>query len=159
MHRSTPGTRNAVQLTSFRAGFVTVWLGTLLCLISACVPEQTTPPDTLTPTPLLMVTATVPCEQTLIPPVIMEIQPAEPAAGSEIKIIGSGGYIRDTCGGYIEGAREFKLHLDNEPVGDLSCYVNRCEGNLTLPSTLTVGPHCLSVEGGTCEFEFQVGTK
>jgi hypothetical protein len=86
----------------------------------------------------------------------MEIQPAEPNAGSEIKVIGSGGYIQDTCGGYIEGAREFKLYVDQELVGDLSCYVNRCEGKLTLPNTLTVGQHCLSVEAGTCEFDFQV---
>jgi hypothetical protein len=110
----------------------------------------------MTPTPLLIVTATIQCEQTLIGPTIMEIQPAEPMAGSEITVIGSGGYIQDTCGGYIEGAREFKLYLDHEPIGDLVCYVNHCEGKLTLPGTLTVGQHCLSVETGMCEFEFQV---
>jgi len=104
-------------------------------------------------------TSMLPCEQELIPPQIMEIQPTEPEVGSEIKVIGSGGYTQDTCGGYMEGSKVFKLHLDNEPVGDLSCYVNRCEGNLTLPSTLTVGPHCLSVEADTCEFEFQVTAK
>jgi len=110
----------------------------------------------MTPSPLLTVTATVPCEQTLVVPTIMEIQPAEPISGGEILVIGSGGYIQDSCGGYIEGAREFKLYLDQEPIGDLSCYVNRCEGKLTLPSTVTVGPHCLSVETATCEFEFEV---
>lgn len=89
----------------------------------------------------------------------MEIQPAEPAAGSEIKVVGSGGYIQDTCGSYLEGAREFKLYLDHEPIGDLSCYVNRCEGTLTLPGTFTTGPHCLSVEASTCEFEFEVTTE
>jgi hypothetical protein len=113
----------------------------------------------MTPGPLLTVTATVPCEQTLVPPVIMEIQPAEPAAGSEINIIGSGGYIRDTCGGYFEGAREFRLYLDDEPIGELACYVNRCESKLTLPGRLAVGPHCLSVEAGTCEFEFATVAK
>jgi hypothetical protein len=113
----------------------------------------------MTPTPLLTDTATIPCEQTLVAPTIMEIQPAEPMAGSEINVIGSGGYIQDTCGGYIETAREFKLYLDQEPIGDLSCYVNRCEGKLALPSTLTVGRHCLSVEAGTCQFEFQVVAK
>jgi hypothetical protein len=113
----------------------------------------------MTPTLLRTVTATVSCEQTLVAPTIREIQPVEPAAGSEIKIMGSGGYIQDTCGGYIEGAREFKLHLDREPIGALSCYVNHCEGNLTLPATLTNGPHCLSVEADTCEFEFQVVTE
>jgi hypothetical protein len=110
----------------------------------------------MTPTPLLTVTATVHCEQTLVAPTITEIQPAEPTAGSEINVIGSGGYIQDSCGGYDEGARDFKLHLDHEPIADLSCYVNRCEGRLTLPNPLTVGTHCLSVEADTCEFEFQV---
>jgi hypothetical protein len=86
----------------------------------------------------------------------MEIQPAEPSAGSEINVIGSGGYVQDTCGGYNEGARDFKLYLDQKPVGDLACYVNRCEGKVILPSTLPVGTHCLSVEADACEFEFQL---
>lgn len=136
-----------------------VLLGALLIVPTACAPEQTPPPNTMTPTPLLTVTATVPCEQTLVAPTIMEIQPPEPIAGSEINVIGSGGYIQDSCGGYIEAAREFKLYLDHEPVGDLSCYVNRCEGKLMLSNTLTVGRHCLSVEAGTCEFEFQVAAQ
>jgi hypothetical protein len=106
-----------------------------------------------------MITATVPCEQTLVTPTILEIQPAEPVAGGEINVIGSGGYIQDTCGGFIEGARAFELFLDHEPIGELSCYVNRCEGKLTLPDPLTAGMHCLSVEAGTCEFEFQVVAK
>lgn len=134
-------------------------LEVLLIVTTACAPEQTTPSNTMTATPLLTVTATIQCEQTLVAPTLMEIQPAEPIAGSEIKVIGSGGYIQDTCGGYIEGAKEFKLYLDNELIGDLSCYVNHCEGKLTLPSTLTVGPHCLAVEAGACEFEFRVVTK
>jgi hypothetical protein len=113
----------------------------------------------MTPSPLLTATATVPFEQTLVTPTIIEIQPAQPMASGEIHVSGSGGYIQDTCGGYIEGAREFKLYLDHEPVGDLTCYVNRCEGKLTLPGTLTVGSHCLSLEAGTCEFEFQVVTR
>jgi hypothetical protein len=135
-----------------------IGLGVLYCLISSCAPDQR-PPPTATVMPPASPTAALPCEQELIPPQIMEIQPAEPAAGSEVKVIGSGGYIQDTCGGYIEGAREFKLYLDHEPIGALSCYVNHCEGNLTLPGTLVVGSHCLAVEANTCEFEFQVVTK
>ena len=138
---------------------VVVLLGAFLLVTTACAPEQTPPPNTMTPSPLLTATATVPCEQTLVTPTLMEIQPAQPMAGGEIHVIGSGGYIQDTCGGYIEGAREFKLYLDQEPVGDLSCYVNRCEGKLTLPGTLTVGTHGLSVEAEACEFEIQVVTK
>jgi hypothetical protein len=138
---------------------VVVLLGTLLLVTTACAPEQTPPLNTMTPSPLLTVTATDPCEQTLVAPTIMEIQPADPIAGDEIHVSGSGGYIQDTCGGYTEGAREFRLYLDHEPVGDLTCYVNRCEGKLTLPSTLIAGPHCLSPDAGTCEFEFQVVAK
>ena len=130
----------------------------LLIVTTACAPEQL-PLSTATVMPPSSPTATLSCEQELIPPQIMEIQPAEPEAGSEIKVIGSGGYIRDSCGGYIEGARSFKLHLDNETIGDLVCYVNRCEGKLTLPGTLAVGAHCLSVEAGTCEFEFATVAK
>jgi hypothetical protein len=113
----------------------------------------------MTPSPLLTAPATVPCEQTLVTPTIIEIQPAEPTTDSEINVIGSGGYIQDPCGGYIEGARAFELYLDHEPVGDLACYVNHCEGKVPLPGTLTVGTHCLSVEADACEFEFQVVTK
>jgi hypothetical protein len=88
----------------------------------------------------------------------MEIQPPQPMAGSEITIIGSGGYLQDSCGGFMEGDRSFRLYLDNEPLGDVSCYVNRCEGKVTLPNTIATGAHCLSTEPDTCPFEFQVAT-
>jgi hypothetical protein len=125
-----------------------------LVVITACAPEQMTSPNAATATPPVPMTATVPCEQTLVPPQITEIQPAQAIPGSEINVIGSGGFIRDTCGGYIEGSRVFKLYLDNEPIGDLSCYVNHCEGKLTLSSTISSGSHCLSVEPDNCQFEF-----
>jgi len=158
MHRRIFLTSEATKLALFRERCFAAWMAVFLYLISACVPNQPQL-STATVIPPASPTATLPCEQELIPPQIMEIQPAEPAAGSEIKIIGFGGYIQDTCGGYFEGAREFKLHLDREPIGALSCYVNRCEGSLTLPATLTSGAHCLSVEPDTCEFEFQVVIK
>jgi hypothetical protein len=138
---------------------VLILSGALLLIMTACAPEQVTVQNTVIPTPLLTVTATVSCEQTLVAPAIMEIQPPEPIAGREVTVIGSGGYIQDTCGGYFEGAREFKLYMDHEPVGDLVCYVNRCEGKLALPGTLAIGQHCLSMAADTCEFEFQVVTK
>jgi hypothetical protein len=135
---------------------ITIWLEVFLILTTACSPEQTISPEATTATPSTMITVTVQCEQTLVPPDILEIQPAEPIPGSEINVIGSGGYIQDTCGGYIEGSKIFKLYLDNEPIGDLSCYVNRCEGKLTLPGTLSTGTHCLSVQPDECQFEFQI---
>jgi hypothetical protein len=134
---------------------ISIWLEILLTLITACTLGETTSPNTTTATPQRSVTATVQCVQEPVPPQITEIQPAEPLPGSEINVIGSGGYLQDTCGGYIEGLKIFKIYLDNEPVGDLSCYINHCEGKLTLPSTLSTGTHCLSVEVGQCQFEFQ----
>ena len=104
-------------------------------------------------------TATIQCKQELILPQIMEIRPAQARPGGEIEVIGAGGYVRDSCGGYVEGARTFELYLDNELLGDLSCYVNHCEGKLTMPSTLSEGSHCLSVETDKCQFEFQVTTE
>jgi hypothetical protein len=132
-----------------------IWLGVLYCLISSCAPEQP-PPSTATVIAPASSPATLSCEQELIPPQIIEVRPAEPSAGSEVKVIGSGGYIRDSCGGYMEGARDFKLHLDHEPIGALSCYVNHCEGTFTLPGRFAAGSHCLSMEADLCEFEFQV---
>lgn len=134
---------------------ISIWLTIFLIALTACAPSQPTLPNTVTATPQPSVTATVQCAQELVPPQITEIQPAAPIPGDEINVIGSGGYIQDTCGGYIEGSKVFKMYLDHEPVGDLSCYVNRCEGKITLPSALSTGVHCLSVEVGKCQFEFQ----
>ena len=134
---------------------ISSWLKIFLITNTACAPSQPTLPNTVTPTPHPPVTATVQCVQETVPPEIMEIQPAQATPGSEITVVGSGGYIKDTCGGYFEGSKLFKLYLDNEPIGDLACYVNHCEGKITLPSTLSIGVHCLSVEVGKCQFEFQ----
>jgi hypothetical protein len=144
-----------ILLKTFRLKIhISNWLEILLIAITACAPGQTTPPNP-TAIPQPSVTATIQCEQELVLPQIMEIRPAQVTPGSEITVIGSGGYIQDSCGGYIEGSRIFKMYLDNEPIGDLSCYVNRCEGKITLPRTLSTGVHCLSVEVGNCQFEFQ----
>ena len=123
---------------------------------AACTPSQSSPPSPTAFTPLPVTTTATACEQSLVPPEIREIQPAEPIAGSEITIIGSGGYLQDTCGGFIEGARFFKVYLDRKPLGDLSCYINRCEAKATLPDTISSGIHCLSAEPDECQFEFQI---
>lgn len=133
-------------------------LGLFLSATTACAPGQATASITATALPPLL-TATVPCEQELVSPQIVEIQPVEPTPGSEVRVIGRGGYIQDTCGGTIEGSKTFQLYLDDQPVGELSCYVNRCEEKLMLPDTLSVGSHCLSVEIGICQFEFQTAGK
>lgn len=144
--------------------FVTfaIWTGVLVCTSTACSPGPGTPTIPPAKTSLSLATATLSCEQTPIPPLIAEIQPALPKPGDEITVIGSGGLIQDSCGGYIEGLREFPLYLDREPVGSISCYINRCEGKFMLPDTATIGPHCLianeasMVEPDQCPFEFEV---
>ena len=69
-------------------------------------------------------------------PKIGEVQPAEIKAGSEVTVIASGGYLKDNCGGFIEGARDYKLYFDDEPIADLSCYVNHCEAKFELPTSV-----------------------
>ena len=96
------------------------------------------------------------CVENVILPTIIEIQPAWPSAGSEVTIIGSGGFVRDSCGGVNESARSFPLYLDNEPAADLQCYVSHCEAKLRLGDTLADGAHCLSMQKDVCEFEFRI---
>jgi hypothetical protein len=128
----------------------------MLIVPTGCSAEPVTATSAVTNTPAPAVTAPVPCEQELVLPQVMEIEPAQANPGSEITVIGSGGYVQDSCGGNLESAREFGLYLDNEYVSDLTCYVNHCEGKLVLPDTLSVGLHCLSAEIDECQFEFQI---
>ena len=127
-------------------------------MVAGCSPGQVEP----TSAPPSPAAATPSCEQVLILPQITEIQPAQPAPGSEIRVIAFGGHIEDTCGGFIEGSRDFALYLDNEPIGSLSCYINHCEGKFTLPENTSTGTHCLfageisNAGQETCSFEFQV---
>jgi hypothetical protein len=96
------------------------------------------------------------CLEELVLPELTEVQPAQIIPGAEIKVIGTGGYLRDTCGGYNESARTFQLYFDNEPISTLDCYVNRCEGRLALPAETLPGSYCLSVEKDKCGLEIQV---
>ena len=140
--------------------------GMLVILMAGCSLPLTTAQSPGTETPLPVVTATVQCVEEVILPQVTEIQPSQIKPGSQITVIGSGGYVQDSCGGYKEGAQTFKLYLDDEPVpvGDLACYVNRCQGTVTLPATIPTGTHvlvlCERVTSGpspnNCEFEFQV---
>ncbi len=101
-------------------------------------------------------TPTVECVQEEVLPKIQEVQPAEIKTGSEVTVIASGGYLKDNCGGFIEGARDYKLYFDDEPIADLSCYVNHCEGKFVLPTSVTAGKHCMGVQKGSCQLEVDV---
>jgi hypothetical protein len=80
------------------------------------------------------------------------VDPSPAIIGQEVKIVGRGGYqeLETEAGtGYDESYRTFQLFLDNEAIGEIGCYVNRCEAELTLPIDLEPGQHELSVEGGS----------
>ncbi len=116
--------------------------------------ENSTPVSSINPAPPVETPA---CTEKMVPPVITEIQPSPVLPGSEITVMGRGGYIQDSCGGFNESARSFKLYLDNEPVGDFQCYVNHCETKIKLAGSITLAEHCLSTQPHVCEFRFQVG--
>ena len=99
------------------------------------------------------------CIEKTIPPKISDIQPSQTTSGSEITITGTGGYTQDSCSGYNESARTFKIFLDNKSFGDLVCYANHCEVKIVLSDTISLGLHCLSTQKDICEFEFQVSPK
>jgi hypothetical protein len=104
-------------------------------------------------------TATQPCQETIIQPTLTTVEPAQVLPGGTILVTAIGGYVQDSCGGINESARSFPLFLDQEPLGNLSCYVNHCETKFDLADTLDSGLHCLSVQKDTCEFEFEVVSK
>ena len=126
-----------------------------LVIVAACAPLAKKPATkpTIASFPG---TPTVQCVQEEVLPKIEEIQPAEIKPGTEVTIRASGGYLRDSCGGYNESSRTYKIYLDNEPVADLSCYVNHCEGKFRLAESTGPGSHCLGVQKGTCQRELQV---
>ncbi len=82
-------------------------------------------------------------------PQLSDIQPPQVAAGGEVKVMGSAGYVKCGASGFIESARSFRLDLDGLEVGSVSCYVNHCEGKFTLPAGLAAGVHVVTVEGGS----------
>ena len=115
----------------------------------ALTPATPLPPPTWTP-------AASDCILVEVPPQLSEVQPAQVAPGDEFTVMGSGGYLQDNCGGYIESAREFQLYFDGEPIGVLSCYVNHCEARLTTPANASPDVHCISVGEMGCEVNIQV---
>jgi hypothetical protein len=85
-------------------------------------------------------------------PTLEKVDPSPAIIGQEVKIVGRGGYqeIETEAGtGYDESYRTFQLYLDDEAIGEIGCYVNRCEAELILPIDLEPGQHEFSVEGGS----------
>ena len=126
-----------------------VGCGTATPTPTPLIPTATPIPPTFTPecTPGSIETAEVEWPQ------LHEVQPAQVAPGDQFKIIGSGGYLywwNDNCQkGYNESHRTFQVDFDAEPMGSISCYVNRCEATLTVPADALAGTHTISVEGGS----------
>ena len=152
-----------MYLARTRSGKGWTILGALLLagLLAACqtgvAPTATAPATSTTaaktvePGP----TATV-CSAVQVPPKLIEVQPSQAAPGDALKVIGSGGYSQDSCGGVNESARTFALYLDRQPLGDLSCYVDHCEAALHLPADTAPGAHCISLEVGHCDLQLKV---
>jgi hypothetical protein len=110
MHAATPATVSTAHANPLRLRFaIAIWSGLLLAVTTTCSPEQTALPRSSS-------TATVQCEKVILPQ-ITEVRPAQAIAGSEMSVIGYGGYI-DSCGLIIEGDRSFKLYLDNIPLAN-----------------------------------------
>ncbi len=79
------------------------------------------------------------------------VEPVRAAEGTTVTIQGRGGYLVPGVEGstmYDESYREFKLFFDDEEIGDLGCFVNRCEGEFVIPSGVELGEHVISIEGG-----------
>jgi hypothetical protein len=96
------------------------------------------------------------CDQELILewPVIDQAVPMPASAGSQVEIAGHGGAIR--CGNsYDESSRDFDVFLGDELVGSLNCYVNHCEGVVTLPDDLAPGMSSLII-GPNAEFNLEI---
>ncbi len=85
-------------------------------------------------------------------PTLITLDPETPGADTQVKVLGYGGYLftppsREQPGQINESARDFDLYFDGEVAGTLSCYVNRCEGTLTVPDDAEPGRHAITTEG------------
>ena len=86
---------------------------------------------------------------TVVWPTLQEVSPARPMPGQQVRVSGSGGYLREPSGAYNESNRTFALTFDGQPIGTIACYANRCEGSVLIPAQAAPGAHQLSVEGGS----------
>jgi hypothetical protein len=94
--------------------------------------------------------AAIPTPQsTLVPPTLLQVEPPQVIPGEQVRVIGKDGYLFIPPNGYNESARDFPIYFDNKPIGSISCYVNHCEGKISIPQDAMPGAHQISVEGGS----------
>ncbi len=143
--------KNSVRLKIAVAMFV------MTIALAACAQERSeSAPPKLVAFPG---TPTAQCVQEEVLPKIEKVEPSTPRPGSEVTVSAQGGYFRDNCGTYIEGARTYKIYFDDEPIADLSCYIHYCQGKFVLPESVTPGSHCMGVQKGTCQVEVSVAAE
>jgi len=119
------------------AGLILVLIALTACNASAPAVSTRTSSAVASPSP----------QATLVPPTLLQLDPAQAAPGDTVRVIGNGGYLFTPPSGYNESARNFKIFFDGSAVGELACYVNHCETKIVVPSEATVGAHVISVEG------------
>jgi hypothetical protein len=126
-------------------------------ILAACAPAETAlPAPTATAIPSTPAPTPTECAQDLVLPAFHQVEPDPLIVGEPFKLVASGGYIRDSCGGVNESARSFAVYVDDQPIGEIVCYVNHCEGDFVLPVETQAGTHCLSAKPGECSLEIQV---
>jgi len=145
--------------TSFLATALLAVASTCIVTLGGCGPSATSVPTEVTVQPtttpratLTQMTMPKPSQSptpTVVWPVLTELQPAQAAPGDQVHLIGRGGYLFYSGGGYDESSRTFEIHFDGEPAGSIGCYVNHCEGDLTIPVDASPGTYEVSVEGGS----------
>ena len=116
----------------------------LVALLAVACTQATATPTLPRATPTFTPTPSV----DIVWPSLQTLEPATASPGEEVRVIGSGGFLR-VDGGFDESSRDFPLFLDGESIGAVNCYVNRCEGVFTVPFSIAPGVHEISVEGGS----------
>ena len=86
---------------------------------------------------------------TIVWPTVQDAVPDSAAPGQSVRVIGSGGYHILPDGGYDESSRPFALYFDDVPASSITCYANRCEGDLVVPREAVSGTHRISTDGGS----------
>jgi hypothetical protein len=85
-------------------------------------------------------------------PQLVSVESSPALTGGKLVIVGHGGYLQfetETGIEYDESSRSFQLFLDGKEIGEIICFVNRCEGEIVVPIELEAGEYELSAEGGS----------